>query len=106
MFYLNHLMEFGETREHEMRHRHEIESLTAETLALRTILTNFLHQVGKLDPHLQHAVRQAFDESAASVLRSGQSIKWDDFHAVRVVEQMRAATLGDKGPSLAPLDTE
>jgi len=45
-------MEFGETREHEMRPRREIESLTAEILALR------------------------------------------------------AATLGDKGPSLAPLDTE
>jgi len=99
-------MEFGETREHVMRHRHEIESLTAEILALRTILTNVLHQVGKLDPHLQHAIRQAFDDSVASVLRSGQSKNWDDFLAFRVVEQMRAAALDEKGPSLAPMDSQ
>jgi len=102
LFYANHLLEFGETRDHEMRHRHEIESLTAETLALRTILTNVLHQIGKLDPHLQHAIRRAFDDSAESVLSSSQSRRWDDFQAVRVVEQMRAVALGDNQTPLVP----
>ena len=82
-------------------------SVAAEMLALRAILTNVLLQIAKLDPHLQYAVRQGFDDAADLVLRSGKPRRWDDgFEAVRVVEEMRADILGDKEPSLAPVDAE
>jgi len=82
-------------------------SEAAEMLALRTILTNVLLQIGKLDPHLQYAIRQGFNNAAESILRSPKPSRWDDgFEAVRLVEEMRADILGDEGPSLAPVNTE
>lgn len=92
-----------------MGHDKKTASEAAEMLALRTILTNVLLQIGKLDPHLQYAITQGFDDAAAFVLHSDQPRSRDRYsenlEAVRVIEEVRAATLGDKGPSLAPMDS-
>lgn len=80
-----------------MNDENEIASLGAETLALQTILSKVLLQIGREDVILGSAIRRGFNDAAASVehlvtrFASDQVVK-----ALRIIEQMRAASLGDE----------
>jgi hypothetical protein len=83
-----------------MDYKREIESLAAETLALQNVMAHVLHRVSKIDPSLAAAIKLGFDDAANGVesvaIRFGKSASADHaVKAIRIVEQLRAATLGD-----------
>jgi len=85
----------------------QIASLTAETLAVQVVLTNVLLEIGKLDPTLRSAIKRGLSDAADSVenLATRSDAVSPDLivKALHVIEEMRAASVGD-GPSLAPMD--
>jgi hypothetical protein len=83
-----------------MNYDAEINSLSAETLAIQAILANVLREIGKADPMLRDAIKLGFDDAASMVeniaLRLGKAASPDQsVKAIRIVEELRTATLGN-----------
>ena len=81
---------------------HEIYSLSAETLALQTVLTQTLSRLSRLSPEISRAVRDGFDDAAnvteRLAIHFGKAARPEHtVKALRVVEEMRAVVFGDKG---------
>jgi hypothetical protein len=84
-----------------MDHDQEIAALGAETLALQSILTNVLLQLGKEDLIIGLAIRRGFDDAANEIenlaIQLGKAARPDHvIKAVRVIEELRTASLGDR----------
>lgn len=78
----------------------EINSLSAETLALQAILANVLRKVGALNPALAAAIRAGFDDAASfledQAIRAGKTASPEHLvKAVRVAEELRAVAVRD-----------
>ena len=78
----------------------EVRSLAAETLALQAILTNVLSRLATADEKTAAAIRKGFDDAASQVenmaIELGKAASPDHtVKAIGVVEQLRAATLGN-----------
>jgi hypothetical protein len=83
-----------------MNYDAEINSLSAETLAIQAILANVLREIGKADPMLRDAIKLGFDDAASMVeniaLCLGKAASPDQsVKAIRIVEELRTATLGN-----------
>jgi hypothetical protein len=83
-----------------MNYDAEINSLSAETLAIQAVLANVLREAGKADPILRDAIRLGFDKAASMVediaIRLGKAASPDQsVKAIRIVEELRTATLGN-----------
>jgi hypothetical protein len=84
-----------------MDHDCEINSLAAETLAIQHILTQVLYGISEMSPAVKDAVRLGSNDAASDLedfaIRRGKTASPDHVvRALRVVEQLRAATLGDQ----------
>jgi hypothetical protein len=89
----------SEKRGHQMEK--EIASLSAETLAMQTILASVFFHLGRTDPKVQLAIQRGLNDAANQVedlaIRLGKSASPDHVvKAIRVVEEIRAASLSDK----------
>jgi hypothetical protein len=79
----------------------EIESLHAETLAFNYMFTCVLRRMAEIDADLAKAIAKGFDDAANSVenltIRLGKlASPKHTVKAIRIVEEIRTATLGDK----------
>jgi hypothetical protein len=78
----------------------EVYSVAAETLALQTVLIALLSRLAVHDPSLQSVIAASFDEAANFVedatIQAGSAAPPEHLaHSLRVIEELRAATLGD-----------
>lgn len=83
-----------------MDHDKEIIALSAETLAIQTLLAHVFDRIAKTSPQLDSAVRTGFDDAANDVenmaIRFGKGA--DAGHIVKglaIIEALRTATLGN-----------
>ena len=79
----------------------EIQALSAETLAFSLILGNVLGKLAK-NPSVREAIAEGFDRAAdgaeSIAVRLGKSASPEHtVKAMRIIEEMRAAVLGDEG---------
>ncbi len=82
----------------------EIYSLSAEALAIQSVLVHVLRRLAKSDPNLLKAIAAGFDDAAHEVethtIQSGGEVKFDRSHvafglqALRIIEICRKASLG------------
>jgi hypothetical protein len=78
-----------------MDYDQEIHALAAETLAIQTILAHVFDQIIRLDARFGPAIKQGFDNAASDVEDLAIRLeKAASPHALRIVENLRAATLG------------
>ena len=85
-----------------MNYDREIRNLAGETLALQRILIALCSKAASLDRTAALLVGAAFDEAANHLenqtVAFGQSVPSEHLaHSLRVIEDMRTATLGDEG---------
>jgi hypothetical protein len=83
-----------------MDHDLEIIALSAETLAIQTLLAHVLERIAKVDPQLDSAVRSGFDDAAndaenmaikfGKAANAGHTVK-----ALAIIEALRTATFGN-----------
>jgi hypothetical protein len=79
----------------------EIESLAAETLATQAILAMVFHRLGRVNPSIAAAITSGFDDAASFVERTAMKRGKTPtpqyvVEALRIVEQLRAASLGNQ----------
>jgi hypothetical protein len=79
----------------------DIENLSAETLALRTVFVALCFSLMRHDETMRGSISNAFDAAARFVedvaIRHGKSASPEHtVNAIRIVEELRAAILGDK----------
>jgi len=82
-----------------MDHEKEINSLSAETIAIQTVLVHVLRRLAKSGPDLWKAIAAGFDDAMSEVeniaLQRGAEAKSErTLEALRVVEIHRKASLG------------
>jgi hypothetical protein len=80
----------------------QIIGLAAETLAIQQVLTNVLFELKSLNPSVAAAISRGFDMAASQVedmaIQAGKSVRPEHLvKALRVVEELRTATLGYSG---------
>jgi hypothetical protein len=83
-----------------MDHDQELDALAAETVAIQNVLAHVLYRISQLDDRFHGAIKQGFDDAASGVedlaIRFGKAASPDHLvKAIRVVEELRTATLGD-----------
>ncbi len=83
-----------------MDYEREICALSAETLALQAVLNSVLARIVAADPKLMPAIAHGFDDAANHVenlaIKLGKAARPEHtVKALRIVEEMRAATFGD-----------
>jgi hypothetical protein len=84
-----------------MDYDREINSLAAETIAIQNVLAQVLYRVSRINPAFESAIRQGFNDAASSIEDSaiilGTAASPEHLvKAIRIVEELRTATLGDK----------
>jgi hypothetical protein len=84
-----------------MDYDREINSLAAETIAIQNVLAQVLYRISLISPALEDAVRRGFNDAVSSIEDSaiilGKGASPDHLvKAMRIVEELRTATLGDK----------
>ena len=77
----------------------EINSLSAETLAIQTILAHVLHRLTEIDPKIAGAIKTGFEGAANEAeniaIRLGKTASPDHLvKAIHVIEELRTAALG------------
>ena len=82
-----------------MDHEKEIHSLSAENLAIQTVLVHVLKRLAKSDPDLWKAIAAGFDDAASEVeniaIQHGAEAKSElSLEALRIVGINRKASLG------------
>jgi hypothetical protein len=82
-----------------MDHEKQINSLSAETIAIQAILVHVLRRLAKSDPDLWKAIAAGFDDAASEVeniaLQHNAEAKSErTLEALRIVEVNRKASLG------------
>jgi hypothetical protein len=80
---------------------HEIASLSAETLAIQMALASVLYHLGKESPAVAGAIRRGLNDAASQIedlaVRAGKASRPDHLvKAIRVIEELRTASLGDQ----------
>lgn len=84
-----------------MDYEDEVNVLSAETLAIQTVIAHvFDHLFAIGDPQISAAIQRGFSEAASDVENLAlQSIKSPDpkrfVKALSIIEELRTATLGD-----------
>jgi hypothetical protein len=80
---------------------HEIYSLSAETFALQTIITQTLARLSGLSPEIDRALRDGFDDAAnvaeRLAIHFGKAARPEHtVKALRIVEELRTVVFGDQ----------
>ena len=84
-----------------MSRNEELQRLAAETLATETLLVALLSRFAVHDDVVRRAIADAFDQAARfledQTLATGKSMPPEDLaHSLRVIHELRVATLGDQ----------
>jgi hypothetical protein len=75
----------------------EIENLAAETLAIGAILAMVFRKLGRVNPAIAAAISSGFDDATSFVENTAMKRrKPTPPPALRIVEQLRAASLGNR----------
>jgi hypothetical protein len=79
----------------------EINLLAAETIAVQNVLAQVFYRLSLVHPDFRAAIKQGFDDATRSVEDSaiilGKASSPDHLvKTIRIVEELRTATLGDK----------
>jgi hypothetical protein len=79
----------------------EIRHLAGETLAIQRLLIALCTRLATIDAGTEEAIRNAFDETASlledKTIELGETVPPEHLaHSVRVIEEMRTATFGNK----------
>jgi len=82
-----------------MDHEKEINSLSAETIAIQTVLVHVLRRVARSSPDLWKAIAAGFDDAMSEVeniaVQQGAEVRSErSLEALRIVEIHRKASLG------------
>jgi hypothetical protein len=78
----------------------EINSLSGETLAIQGVLASVLCEIAKIDSRFYDAIKLGMDNAASKIediaIRLGKAASPEhSVKAIRVVEELRTATLGN-----------
>jgi hypothetical protein len=84
----------------KMDQEKEVCRLAAESLATETLLVALLSRFAHLDAAMRATITDAFDEASQSLenrtVDAGSASPEDFVRSVRIIEQLRAATLGPR----------
>lgn len=83
-----------------MDYEREVNSLSAETMALQNILVRVLSRISEIDERYHLAIKQGFDEAASLTenlaIQVGKAASPDHVvKAISIIESLRTATLGN-----------